>query len=95
MQSGKEEDKEKDESEKWSEEFLNRPLSENKLDEIWQNESEKSGLTDDNNYTDQFWEKYQKEWEKIKDGDSSWDKEFADSSGLMWSADPIKVRYTI
>lgn len=91
MQSGKEEDKEKDESEKWSEEFLSRPLNENQLDEIWQNESEKSGLTDDaTTYTDQFWDKYQKEWEKIKGGSAAWDEEFAESSSLMWSADPIK-----
>lgn len=86
--SESEEEKKKEEEETetdWSEEFLKKELDENQLNDIWQGESELS--MDDVDYSNQFWKKLQKEWEKMskQDGDPTWEKEFSDF------VDPFKV----
>lgn len=88
MQSSKTEEEEKT-SEKWSEEFANSELSElttKQFNDIWQGDEESGSA--DNDYSNQFWKKLQKEWEKMSEqegGEPTWEKEYSEF------IDPFKV----
>lgn len=72
-------------SERWSEEFVSREPDETKLNTIW---GESSENVDDADYSNQFWQKLQTEWEKLSktEGNVSWEKEYSDFF------DPFRVR---
>lgn len=86
MQSGKSNEDDKTKSEDWSEEYMKKELDETQLNNIWGEGLENSSV-DDADYSNQFWKKLQKEWEKMSktDGDLSWEKEYSDL------IDPFKV----